>query len=128
MNKAREALKLALGKIKSARDCHPNAVQTLLWEAEEYLEEALAQPEQKPEMVGRITDNIKDMVLRQEVMLYTDKYLPIGTPVYTTPPQRTWAKHMRGVRVYHDNVVISVKGGNEAARFLCGELIKEMEA
>ena len=47
-----------------------------------------AQPEQKPQMIGRITDNIKDMVLRQEVMLYTDKYLPIGTPVYTTPPQR----------------------------------------
>ena len=29
----------------------------------------------------------------------------------------------RGVRVEGDNVVIAVKGGNEAARSLCGELI-----
>ena len=48
------------------------------------------EPEQEPVKVGRITDNIKGMVLRQEVMLYTDDYLPIGTALYTTPPQRTW--------------------------------------
>lgn len=29
----------------------------------------------------------------------------------------------RGVRVDGDNVVISVRGGNEAARTLCGELV-----
>jgi hypothetical protein len=40
-----QAMKLALGKIKSARDCHPNAVDTLLFEAEEILEEALAKPD-----------------------------------------------------------------------------------
>lgn len=42
MNK--DAMKRALGKIKSARDCHPNAVDTLLFEAEEILEAALAAP------------------------------------------------------------------------------------
>jgi len=42
---SKEAMKLALGKIKSARDCHPNAVNTLLFEAEEILEEALAKPD-----------------------------------------------------------------------------------
>jgi len=42
---ARSAMKLALGKIKSARDCHPNAVNTLLFEAEEILEEALEKPD-----------------------------------------------------------------------------------
>ena len=42
---SKEAMKLALGKIKSARDCHPNAVDTLLFEAEEILEEARAKPD-----------------------------------------------------------------------------------
>jgi hypothetical protein len=41
------------------------------------------------------------------------------------PPQRTWVGLMRGVRVDGDTVVITVKGGNDAARELCGELLKE---
>ena len=45
-----------------------------------------AAQQQEPEKVGRITANVKDMVLRQEVMLYTDDYLPIGTAIYTSPP------------------------------------------
>lgn len=40
--------------------------------------------------------------------------------------QRTWVGLMRGVRVEGDNVVISVKGGNDAARELCAYLIDEM--
>jgi hypothetical protein len=40
--------------------------------------------------------------------------------------KQDWVKLIKGVRVDGDNVVISVKGGNEKARFLCGELIKEM--
>ena len=46
----------------------------------------------------------------------------------TTPPQRPWVGLMRGVRVEGDTVIISVKGGNDAARELCGALIKELEA
>jgi hypothetical protein len=38
-----------------------------------------------------------------------------------------WATLIRGVRVEGDTVVITVKGGNHAARCLCGELINEME-
>jgi hypothetical protein len=41
-------------------------------------------------------------------------------------PQRTWVGLMRGVRVEGDTVVIAVKGGNDAARELCGALIEEM--
>ena len=41
-------------------------------------------------------------------------------------PQRTWVGLMRGVRVEGDSLVITVKGGNEAARELCGQLINEM--
>lgn len=43
-------------------------------------------------------------------------------------PQRAWVGLMRGVRVEGETVVISVKGGNEAARELCGELVREMES
>jgi hypothetical protein len=39
-----EGLKLAIGKIKSARDCHFAAIDPLLFEAEEILEQALAAP------------------------------------------------------------------------------------
>jgi hypothetical protein len=42
-------------------------------------------------------------------------------------PQRTWVGLIRGVRVEGDTVVISVNGGNDEARCLCGELINEME-
>jgi hypothetical protein len=45
--------------------------------------------------------------------------------LYTTPPQRTWVGLMRGVRVDGDTVVISVKGGNDEARELCGALLME---
>jgi hypothetical protein len=41
--------------------------------------------------------------------------------------QRKWVELMRGVRVEGDTVVITVKGGNDEARCLCGELINEME-
>ena len=48
-------------------------------------------------------------------------------PNYTqSPQQRTWVGLMRGVRVEGDTVVISVHYGNDAARQLCGDLIKEM--
>lgn len=47
-------------------------------------------------------------------------------PLYTTPPQRTWVGMMRGIRVDGHTVVISVKGGNDAARELCAYFIDEM--
>lgn len=40
--------------------------------------------------------------------------------------KRPWAGLIRGVRVEGETVVISVKGGNDAARELCGALIEEM--
>lgn len=49
------------------------------------------------------------------------------TPYVAIPrPQRTWVGMMRGIRVDGDTVVISVKGGNDAARELCAYLIDEM--
>lgn len=54
---------------------------------------------------------------------FTEKVCSI---FHNSPPQRTWVGLMRGVRVEGDTVVISVKGGNDAARELCGALIEEM--
>jgi len=47
-------------------------------------------------------------------------------PLYKESSRRTWNGQMRGVRVDGDTVVIKVKGGNDAARELCGALIEEM--
>ena len=38
-----------------------------------------------------------------------------------------WSKLIRGVRVENDTVVITVKGGNDEARCLCGEILNEVE-
>ena len=38
-----------------------------------------------------------------------------------------WSKLIRGVRVEGDIVVLTVNGGNDEARCLCGELVNEME-
>jgi hypothetical protein len=48
--------------------------------------------------------------------------------LYTTPPaaQRQWVGLMQGVRVEREYVVVSVHGGNGAARELCAALIQEM--
>ena len=42
------------------------------------------------------------------------------------PDVREWVELIRGVRVEGDTVIVSVRGGNEAARALCGALIEEM--
>jgi len=46
----KNAMKLALEKVRAAQQCHPNAVMQLLCEADEALEEALAKQEQGEQM------------------------------------------------------------------------------
>jgi hypothetical protein len=117
---SKEAMKLALGKIKSARDCHPNAVDTLLFEAEEILEEARAKPDfwegyvpepVKPaqQALDKKADNARELGLDYEPAQKPVAYLcenavghqyfrwkkPSSTykpiALYTSPPaQRTW--------------------------------------
>jgi hypothetical protein len=78
---SKEALKLALSKIKSARDCHPNAVQELIFEAEELLEQALAAPVQEP---VAILNHAHGVYAFRSVNL---QGLPDGEyQIYTTPP------------------------------------------
>ena len=65
----------------------------------------------------------------QEPDIYPEEAYEMGLEAiaYYAKPQRTWVGLMRGVRVEGDTVVITVKGGNDAARQLCGKLINEME-
>ena len=83
-----------------------------------------AQPAQEP--VAWISTGPENTV--HWWILDQHKYGDDWVPLYTTPPRRPWVGLMRGVRVEGDTVIISVKGGNDAARELCGALIKEMEA
>jgi hypothetical protein len=103
-----EALKLAIGKIKSARDCHFAAIDPLLFEAEEILEQALAAPVQEPVAWMHVMDNTEGIKANGKgIVSITQKQKhPFGkpgvdfsksfpvtsTPLYTTPPaaQRQW--------------------------------------
>lgn len=102
---ARSAMKLALEALVAMSPSGPTG--SLIWHQQmcaitairealalvnEVDQEQPAQPQQEPVKVGRITDNIKGMVLRQEVMLYTDDYLPIGAALYTSPPTLSLAQ------------------------------------
>ena len=87
------------------------------------------QQEQEPVAWGVFEGNLHDMFFSQEEAQEMADLK--GThaevrPLYATP-QRTWVGLMRGVRVEGNAVVITVKGGNDEARALCGELINEME-
>jgi hypothetical protein len=91
------------------------------------LERAVPAKQEQGEPVAWTIDS-----LEQEIYENTREFVSLNvmewllTRFNTTPQQRTWVGLMRGVRVEGDTVVISVKGGNDAARELCGELINEM--
>ena len=85
-----------------------------------FRESSAAQPAQEPvAWISAVTG-----CLTAHDMSHTVSWAPL----YATTPQRPWVGLMRGVRVEGDTVIISIKGGNDAARELCGALIKEMEA
>jgi len=54
------------------------------------------------------------------------KEIGLSVPHRSPMQAKNWRKLIKGVRVDGDKVIISVKGGNEAARELCGALIEEM--
>jgi hypothetical protein len=90
-----EALKLAIGKIKSARDCHFAAIDPLLFEAEEILEQALAAPTvQEPvAWMHEWDDGERIPLLYGRDERNTDQPKSVRPLVYgdTTPPeQRQW--------------------------------------
>ena len=49
-------MKQALAKVRAAQQCHPNAVMTLLCEADELLDQAIAEAEQEPDWSESKTD------------------------------------------------------------------------
>jgi hypothetical protein len=83
----------------------------------------------KPVAWGVFEGNLHDMFFSQEEAQEMADLKGTHAEVrslYATS-QRTWVGLMRGVRVEGNAVVITVKGGNDEARALCGELINEME-
>ena len=67
--------------------------------------------------------------MQKQMQSSVDKAVNAMTqPTYYIPSkdQHTWVGLMRGVRVEGDTLVITVKGGNDVARELCGALIEEM--
>jgi hypothetical protein len=82
-----EALKLAIGKIKSARDCHFAAIDPLLFEAEEILEQALAAPTVQEPVAWVTAEDVKvfNTVQGESVFLF-QKNGKWNVPLYTTPP------------------------------------------
>ena len=84
--------------------------------------------------IEAITAIKKVLAQEQEPVAWEQFYPDIGKPqiafnaevIGYVAPQRTWVGLMRGVRVEGDTLVITVKGGNDVARELCGALIEEM--
>jgi hypothetical protein len=119
-----EALKLALDALSPDPYRSEWAVEEDKCKAITAIKEALAQPEQEP--VAFI--NVEQRKLEWAKYMSWDTPTVVNLPkipLYTIPPQRTWVGLMRGVRVDGDTVVISVKGGNNEARELCGALLME---
>jgi len=117
MNLALEALK-KLGDYPHAFDECTNAIKAL--------EEALNHCEDKLNMVKQEQGEPVAWADHGVVNWIADKQFQHAALLYEHPQQRTWVGLMRGVRVEGDNVIISVHYGNDAARQVCGELIKEM--
>ena len=112
-----ELLKLALEALEDAcgECCNAEYNPCFQRKAITAIKKALAQPEQEPVAWWNDTGTHIDLNVSGR-----------GTPLYTHPLQRTWVGLMRGVRVEGDTLVITVKGGNDVARELCGALIEEM--
>lgn len=80
----------AILKLKSAQDCHPNAVKYLIEEAQDLLEQALAQQE-KPEPVAQMFCKAnRNGTWTEHVSIFKPSSLVyhVVKPLYTQPPRR----------------------------------------
>ena len=81
----KEAMKLALEALEESLYATTAKSQFLAFEAITALKERLAQPEQEPAAVWELFEDGWDSIADPEWM----ESLPIGTKLYTHPPQRT---------------------------------------
>ena len=116
-----EALKLALEALEFVNQTGDTQTFDMCYAkpALAALKEALAHPEQEP-VAGEWIVLSESVGKLKELGWNDDAIHKANTP------QRTWVGLMRGVRVEGDTLVITVKGGKDAARELCGALIEEM--
>lgn len=116
-----EWLDRALGEYTQSMEVENNMLRA----RNERLEKTLAQQEQGEPFGWYDMEHgeIRDVEWNRQKPTYEG----VWRPLYTSPQpaQKPWAGLMRGVRVEGDTVVISVKGGNDVARELCGALIEE---
>ena len=77
--------------------------------AEKFVGEAATKLQQKQETIEGLNRDYDLLFAEHQLLL-----------------KKEWVGLMRGVRVEGDTLVITVKGGNDAARELCGALIEEM--
>jgi hypothetical protein len=82
----------------------------------------------KPDYVKEQAQKTLEVRQLVDTKANTVKYRDAFPKDYKLPTEgpREWTALMRGVRVEGDTVVIVAKGGNQAARELCGALIDEM--
>ena len=93
------------------------------WTPKDTAHRAGGMPMAQPEQVDCVGWFGYDTSLR--LWFETNKGDDGAIPLYKDLQKRSWAGLMLGVRVKGDTVVMSVKGGNDNARLLCGELLQE---
>jgi hypothetical protein len=123
-----EALKHALETLEEVQ----MAITTTPWMNRriEELRAAILQVERQEPMAWFTEDHREDKSATTYSKKMSERWKEKGwpvTPLYTAPPQREWQGLVKGVRVDGDNVIVFA-GNNDAARHLCGELLKEKSA
>ena len=120
-----EALKVAADLLAQPEQDTVQRLSALVRAQQITIDKLEAKPEQEPVEWG--VDWGKDGNSVSIIKRLADGNIEVLAWEYAPyTPQRTWVGLMRGVRVDGDTVVIAVKGGNDAARELCGALIEEM--
>ena len=98
-------------QIKGCAECGVNGGHALYCVecAEKFVGEAATKLQQKQETIEGLNRDYDLLFAEYQLLL-----------------KKEWVGLMRGVRVEGDTLVITVKGGNDAARELCRALIEEM--
>jgi len=82
----REVMQMALDAFEAHAKQYPHMVKGYTVDAAQALRAALAQPEPEPVAVWELQEGGWDTIADRDWM----ESLPVGTKLYTAPPQREW--------------------------------------